>query len=159
VVSIAGAMTNSGGRLWLIGRKQREFGEWLRGIERMQRWTRVSPRVPLIFYRARRALIHRHSDDGGRDAMEKMSLLWARILAPNLPVGVRGWEQLAGCQRASAVVANGGRRRGFGVVLSPMRGGRKTKTVFPAAAIKRSGTLCWALAWLVAGHAGGLWSM
>jgi hypothetical protein len=122
----------------------------------MQRWTRVSPRVPLIFYRARRALIHRHSDDDGPDAMEKMSLLWARILAPSLPVGVRGWEQLAGCHRASAVVANGGRRRGFGVALSPMRGGRKTKTDFPVSAIKRSGTLCWALAWLVAGRAGGL---
>jgi hypothetical protein len=60
--------------------------------------------------------------------MEKMSLLWARILAPNLPVGVQGWEQLAGCQRPSAVVANGGRRRGFGVALSDML--RKMKTVF-----------------------------
>jgi hypothetical protein len=60
--------------------------------------------------------------------MEKMSLLWARILAPNLPVDVRGWEQLAGYQRASAVVTNGDRRRGFGVASLSTNGERKKKT-------------------------------
>jgi hypothetical protein len=143
------APVTDSGAIWRA-EKGREIGRWLRRKRTTRRFSRW-------IYRTRRAWELRHLCGEGRDAV---AMKWF-ISGTNLrAVGASGCGEdlgigvaVNGSRRWSSKVA---RRRGLIDALSPMRRGRKTKMIFPSAAIKRSGTLCWALAWLDVGRAGGL---